>query len=514
MFSRVASLLFTVMLLANASQQSQRLPGPDIFPSIPEIHSVRGVASVSLDVVLDPVDGKPIFEYGGIAGVAPTIRVAPGDTIAMTIHNALPATPGRPGDVNVHFHGLVVSPDAPGDDVLRTIARPGGTVRYLVKIPADHEPGLYWYHPHAHGATYEQVTSGMSGAIVVEGLQQHLPVLQTMRERIIVLRDVPIGPNAVDEDMPMTSMAGMNGTSPPAGTSAAPRKATNAANPCRAESALQPTLNRQLHAHIGIRPGERQFFRVVNASASRYFDLSVDGSTLGLVARDGVPLDAYPGTPPLEIVRHLLLPPASRAEFIVTGPARPSELRSACFNSGPTGDADPAVDLATLVDPGANDAESSAPLELRVGSPLPANVLSQPLPPPAATRTIRFTEDAAGFYLNGKAFAMGDRPAIVARSGTVEAWTLLNETDEVHDFHIHQVHFATTSLDGVPVRPRIWSDTVNVPPRRRLADGRYLAGNAKIIVDFRDPVVRGTFVYHCHILDHEDQGMMAVIRVI
>ena len=109
---------------------------------------------------------------------------------------------------------------------------------------------------------------------------------------------------------------------------------------------------------------------------------------------------------------------------------------------------------------------------------------------------------------------MGDRPAIVARSGTVEAWTLLNETDEVHDFHIHQVHFATTSLDGVPVRPRIWSDTVNVPPRRRLADGRYVAGNAKIIVDFRDPVVRGTFVYHCHILDHEDQGMMAVIRVI
>jgi suppressor of ftsI len=514
MFRRVASLFLALGLGASAPSASERLARPDVFPSIPEIRSVRGVASLSLDVVLDPVDGKPTFEYGGIAGVVPTIRVSPGDTIALTVHDALPAAQGQPSDVNVHFHGLIVSPQAPGDEVLRTLAHSGGSVRYVVKIPADHEPGLYWYHPHVHGTTYAQVTNGMSGAIVVEGLQQHLPVLQTMRERIIVLRDVPTGPNAVDEDMPMTGMAGMNGTSPAKGASAAPRKATNAANPCRTESALQPTLNRQLHAHIGIRPGERQFFRVVNASASRYFDLFVGGSTLGLVARDGVPLDAYPGTPPLEFVRHVLLPPASRAEFIVTGPAHPGELRSACFNSGPTGDADPAVDLATLVDPAANDVESPPPLKVRVGRALPRNLLSQPLPSPAARRTIRFTEDADGFYLNGKAFAMGDRPSIVARSGTVEAWTLVNETDEVHDFHIHQVHFVIASLNGQPVQPRIWSDTVNVPPRRRRPDGRYAAGDATIIVDFRDPVVRGTFVYHCHILDHEDQGMMAVIRVI
>ncbi|HMD02620.1 MAG TPA: multicopper oxidase domain-containing protein, partial [Candidatus Baltobacteraceae bacterium] len=378
-----------------------------------------------------------------------------------------------------------------------------------------HEPGLYWYHPHAHGSTYADVTNGMSGAIVVEGLQEHLPALARMRERIIVLRDVPIGPNAVDEDMPMPGMAGVATQA----AAAAPRKATNAANPCRAETALQPTLNRQLHAHIGIRAGERQLFRVVNASASRYFDLSVDRSVLGLVARDGIPLDAYPGTPPLENVRHILLPPAARAEFIVTGPPGGGELRSACFNSGPTGDADPAVDLATLVDPDAGTrtarASVAAPLTaLRVGRPLPLNVLSQPLPAPAARHTIRFSEDANGFYLSGKAFAMGDPPSIVSRSGTVEEWTLLNESDEVHDFHIHQVHFVVTTIDGTPVRPRFWSDTVSVPPRRRLAGGGYAPGSAILIVDFRDPVVRGTFVYHCHILDHEDQGMMAVIRVI
>lgn len=520
MLRRTACFAAAAMLLALTRSVSRGETAPDVFPSIPDVRANRGVVSLELDVALDPVNGSATFEYGGIVGLAPTIRVRPGQTIAMTVHNAMPALPGQPDDVNVHFHGLTVSPQAPGDDVLTTLAPPGGTLRYRIAIPADHEPGLYWYHPHAHGATYAQVTNGMSGAIVVEGLQEHLPQLQGMRERILVLRDVPIGPNAMNEDMPMSGMAGMTGTGRPQSPVAAPRKATNAANPCRAESALQPTLNRQIHAHIGIRPGERQLFRVVNASASRYFDLSIEGSTLGLVARDGVPLDAYPGTPPLLELRHILLPPAARAEFIVTGQAHPVELRSACFNSGATGDADPAVDLATLADPSASSDDTQpqpvpAPLStLRIGRALPRNVLSEPRPAPAAHRTIRFSEDANGFYLNGKAYAMGDPPSIVAHSGTVEAWTLVNETDEVHDFHIHQVHFVAETLNGKPVTPRIWVDTLNVPPRTRTANGRYIAGTATIVVDFRDPIVRGTFVYHCHILDHEDQGMMAVIKVI
>ncbi len=520
MLRRTACVIVAATLLALARSASRGESVPDIFPSIPEVRSSGGVASLELDVVLDPANGSPTFEYAGIVGLTPTIRVRPGDSIAMTVHNAMPAQPSQPDDVNVHFHGLTVSPEAPGDDVLTTIAHPGGTLHYRVKIPADHEPGLYWYHPHAHGTTYAQVTNGMSGAIVVEGLQQHLPALRGMRERILVLRDVPIGPSAMNEDMPMSGMAGM--TSPGRLQNvAAPRKATNAANPCRAETALAPTLNRQLHAHIGIRPGERQLFRVVNASASRYFDLSVDGGTLGLVARDGIPLDAFPGTPPLLELRHILLPPAARAEFIVTGQAHSTELRSACFNSGATGDADPAVDLATLVDPLATTGAPAPALAslrpitaLRIGRALPNNVLSVPVPPAAAHRTLRFTEDSNGFYINGKAYARGEPPSIVARSGTVEEWTILNETDEVHDFHIHQVHFFAESINGEQVVPRIWRDTLNVPPRTKTVHGHYVPGKATIVVDFRDPIVRGTFVYHCHILDHEDQGMMAVIKVI
>ena len=112
------------------------------------------------------------------------------------------------------------------------------------------------------------------------------------------------------------------------------------------------------------------------------------------------------------------------------------------------------------------------------------------------------------------AFMMGRAPMFVARSGTVEEWNVYNKTDEVHAFHIHQVHFLLLANDGRDPGYRRWLDTVNVPPRSRKPDGTYTPGSVRILVDFRDPIVRGTLVFHCHILDHEDHGMMATIRVI
>jgi suppressor of ftsI len=503
----VLAALIALGLVHAVLAESSAGAAPDVFPAIPEVRSAGGVARVDLHAVIDPVTGFPTFSWNGRAGVVPTIRVRPGELIDMTVHDDMRPFEGRADDVNVHFHGLTVSPRRPGDDAM-TLARPGETLHYRVRIPRDHEPGLFWYHPHAHGETFYAVTNGMSGAIVVEGLERHLPALAAMRERVIVLRDVPTGPGYVDEDMPAGPVRPMPGT---AGGPAPLVPLRHDADPCRPET-LQPTLNAQDDAHIAIAPGERQLFRVVNASAARYFDLSVDGSVLDLVALDGVPLDAYPGAPAVRRVRHVLLPPAARAEFVVTGPPAPSVLRSACVDTGPAGDANPAVVLAHLV-PGAAP-PSSPPVSLGVVRPLARNVRSAPLPRPAAYRTIRFTEDARGFYIDGKAFRMDDPPAIVARSGTVEIWTIENLTDESHDFHIHQVHFVVDAIDGVRVTPRAWLDTVDVPRRHRDPGGRVVPGSVRAIVDFRDPVVRGTFVFHCHILDHEDRGMMAKIRVI
>jgi suppressor of ftsI len=293
-------------------------------------------------------------------------------------------------------------------------------------------------------------------------------------------------------------------------------RAGNNGSPCRGEDGLQPTLNRLVRPRIGIEPGEREFFRVVNASAARHFDLSIDGSKLQLVAIDGVALDAYPGTPALATVDHIVIPPAGRAEFIVTGLDRPTVLRSACFNSGSAGDANPAVVLADLVDPrtifgtpeaaapGSGTADAAEQPSLQVAATLPQTDHGPALPRPVTRRTITFTEDAGGFYIDGKTFDMDAPPSVVGRAGTVEDWTILNHTDEVHDFHIHQVHFAAERIDGRRVAVPHWQDTVVVRPR----------GSVELLMDFRDPIVRGTFLYHCHILDHEDQGMMAKIRVI
>ena len=323
---RFLTLLASVLWLAGCAAHAQTLP--DVFPQIPEIRPVNHVAKVVLHVVGDYDTHGPQFMYGLSVGQVPTIRVEPGDTIEMTVYNDLPRSETPPDTVNVHFHGLTVSPNAPGDDVLTTLAHPGDVLHYRVHIPATQEPGLYWYHPHAMPETYWQVSYGMSGAIVVEGLQRHFPALAGMKERIIVLRDVPtIGGmfDDLDDVTPAQLHRRANGA-----------KVTGPA--CRPETNLQPTFNREARAVVGIAPGERQFFRVVNASAARYFDLAVPGENLQLVAMDGVALDAYPGQRRSQVVPDVALPPGARAEFIVTGLGHPSLLVSKCFNAGSGGD--------------------------------------------------------------------------------------------------------------------------------------------------------------------------------
>ena len=154
------------------------------LPVAPTIVSHHGVATVDLDAVIDATTGYPAFEYHGSIGVAPTIVVRPGDTIVLDLHNELGGG-GMQNDMNLHFHGLTVSPQRPADDVLTMLAMPGNTLHYVVPIPRSQEPGLYWYHPHVHGEVNYQVgLSGMSGAIVVAGLQQHLPALRNLKERV------------------------------------------------------------------------------------------------------------------------------------------------------------------------------------------------------------------------------------------------------------------------------------------------------------------------------------------
>lgn len=472
-------------------------PGGGVpLPEAPEVDAVHGVATVVLAAQINPATALPTFVYRGQSGVVPTIRVKPGDSIVVDVANNLPRGDGMGSDLNLHFHGLTVSPNPPADDVISTLALPGGSLHYVVPIPKNAEPGLYWYHPHVFPETDYQVgRAGISGAIVVAGLERHLPGLATMKERLIVVRDV------ASADANVMAMR--------------PHDVDTNNNPCGPDPGLTVTVNGAVRPTIAIAPGEAQFFRVVNATGHKNLNLAVDGGTLDVVAIDGFALDKYPGTGPTSTVPSVVVPPAGRVEFVVTGaPGGVSEFRTLCYNSGPTGDPDPMVVLADLRAPAGRAHSSFRASRLRVGAALARDAFSWPLPPVAANRTVVFSEDDNGMYINGKKFSMSSPPMFVVRVGTVERWQIVNVTQEVHDFHMHQTHFFVEQVDGATVAHPHWADSVVVPHRIPGKNGSWTPGYLTILIDFRDPVIRGEFMFHCHILDHEDSGMMAKIAAI
>jgi suppressor of ftsI len=453
----------------------------------PEVVSEHGVARLTLSAVIDPSTGGPALEYDGSL-VAPTIRVRAGDTIDLTYVNDLPPSSHEPFNItNIHFHGLTTSPNPPADDSIDLNAMPGQTLHYRVPIGTTQPPGLFWYHSHAHGESNWQVFNGMSGAIVVTGIAYFSRETAGLPERIIVLRNRLAHPNY-------------------AATLPRPKERHGCGLPFPVPGEYTTINGQPIGASIVMPPRQRQLWRVVNASPDGYYDLSVDGATLHVVAIDGVPFNAYPGAHERE-VRDIVIPPAGRAEFIVQGAAIGASFRTSCFNTGIAGDPNPAQVLATI----------TGGIEHLPAVPKPGST-----PPPFGTyeetigdqfarqRTLFFSETGkkSAFYLNGKQYSPNAGPMFTARAGTVERWTLQNFTQEVHAFHIHQVHFIVQDIDGVK-QPQSWWDTLNLPP----AHSNGSPGVAHVLVDFRDPIVRGTFLFHCHIMQHEDLGMMAKIAV-
>lgn len=455
--------------------------------STDDVVPVHHVASFRLEAVTGD-DGFPSFRYENRA-TAPTVRVSPGDTIAIALRDRL-ARGGMEADINLHFHGLGVSPQAPSDDVLTMLAEPGQTLHYVVHVPSTQPPGLYWYHPHVHGETENQVgKGGMSGAIVVAGIEKHFPVLAGLTERILMVREVGAADDVARRERRL--------------------KANFKCAPFGGDSlTVNDTANGTLH----FVPGKPAFFGIVNATSDRTLDLQIDGVALKVVAVDGFPVDTYAGSKPLT-ARHFVLPPAGRVEFVARLTS-PTVLRTLCYDSGPAGDPDPAQQLLALTPEAPAGVPSHA--EASIDSVAEPTGVAASLPPPAAHRAVNFGENAAGteFYINGRAFEPSAPPMFVVHTGTVERWTVSNFTDEVHAFHIHQTHFLVTSVDGVAVKRLVWSDTVVVPWQKKGPKGSPVPGTIEALVDFRSSVIRGTFLFHCHILNHEDHGMMAKIQAL
>jgi FtsP/CotA-like multicopper oxidase with cupredoxin domain len=470
-----------------------------LLPEPPRVAAKNHVVSLTLHAVNE--NGRDAFAFNGET-VPPVIRASPGDVLNIAYVNDLPVKSPETCAVNpcmdmtnLHFHGFTVSPNAPQDDVLTMLARPGQVLHYSVKIPRDHAPGLFWYHTHPHGESHRQVLDGMSGAIVIEGIERYAPQVRRLRERVIIVRGRSIehDPNA-DElkrqvEIPSKGCGGEK--EPP-------------------EEVF--TVNGAVRPRIDIAPNERQFWRIVNASADRYLDLQLGGQTFEIVALDGMPLTYHEPKAPARTSNHLLVAPAGRLEAIVTGPPAGTHtaLRTLCVDSGSAGDPNPEMVLADVVQansdqPSSRQQSSNAePDDVHATDhrlPLYKPIDVEPLKKTPPDFTVIFTEDKNGFYINGRKFALDASPMTTARVGTYQHWRILNQSAELHPFHIHQVHFFAYAENGVPLAHPAWLDTVNVP----------YGGSVDVILDFTDPVIKGMSIFHCHLLNHEDKGMMAKI---
>jgi FtsP/CotA-like multicopper oxidase with cupredoxin domain len=498
------------------------------------LFSKNGVLDVSLVYSLSFDDaGRALYCFVTPDGVeGPTLHVKPGDTLNISLTNRVGRTrpPQRPmtmsmsmdsdacGDtdqnstsVNMHFHGTNTKPGCHSDEVIHTLVNNGKTFQYHINFPTNEPPGLYWYHPHVHGQSELAVLGGGTGAIIVDGIEKYQPDVAGLPERVLEIRDQTVAGNPTPGGKIPSWDLSLN--------------------------YVPISYPAEVPSVIEIKPGRREFWRVVNSSADTVADLVVkyDGveQPLEVVALDGVPTGSQDGTgkgKPV-MMKHILLSTAGRAEFIVTTP--PKSVKTAVFetrrlDTGPGGDNDPARILAVLT-PTKDDGMTA----MR-SMPAPA---SDTLPPPlfahldeaqvTARRKLYFSEESQipggnrvenrmNFYItvDGQKpilFNSENPPAIVTTQGAVEAWTIENRTTEVHEFHMHQIHFKLSKRDGaiVPPRDQQYLDTVQIP--YWTGTGPY--PSVTLLMDFRGHVV-GDFVYHCHILEHEDGGMMAIIRVL
>lgn len=373
----------------------------------------------------------------------PTLRFRPGDTVKVAFVNALSEM------TNLHVHGLHVSPRDNSDNVFIHV-QPGQTFGYEFRIPDNHPGGTYWYHPHPHGVSAEQVGAGLAGAIIIEGGLDDIPGIAGVKERLLVLQGPFRGPG------------GQAGT-----------LVNGVANPT-----------------ITIAPGETQRWRIANASANDFINFKVVGHSLHVIARDGNPLTA------VQTVQSEQIGPGERTEVLIQGgDAGIYEVRSLAFAPDIPAQSQPEMLLATVISGG----EAQPPQELPTDLVALEDFSNDEL---AAKRTIAFQMPSTPpqLAIDGKAF-VEDRIDTTVRLGSTEEWTLRNESGQWHPFHIHVNDFQVMSINGDAV-PLQRHDTISLPPR------------GEVVIRSRFLDFTGRFVYHCHILVHEDSGMMAVVEVI
>ena len=525
-------LFFVTLLPARAETADQvcaRFAAGSATTAPPELESQNGVLEVTMKF-LTATDSQGLVRYCYVTDTglqAPTLRVNPGDQLIIHFQNDLPAAANNmagmkmslsPHDssstacngnmsataTNIHFHGMNAAPVCGQDEVVHTLIAPGQSFDYKVQIPTNEPPGLYWYHPHPHGFSEGQVQGGATGALIVEGLQNVDPALAGLTERTFVVRDqvLPVS-EANDPNIPAWDLS---------------------------INFIPVTYPKYTPAVIQTNPGQQELWRVANTSADTILDLQyvVDGTpqAMQVVAIDGYPIASGSSGQPSDSETSVLLPPGARAEFVVTTPkvGDQAQLTTQYWNTGPDGDFDPTRTIANIVSQNGIEAATAKSLSSHAGKTKVTRFAALAAATPVAQRNLYFSEvllnpvdpnSPTNFFITEQGqtpalFEMNQAPNIVVHTGTAEDWVIENTALEDHIFHIHQIHFQVLEVNGQAVNDPAVRDTVDLP---------YWSGSGpypsvKVRMDFRDPNIIGMFVYHCHILQHEDAGMMGEIQVL
>jgi FtsP/CotA-like multicopper oxidase with cupredoxin domain len=539
-----------------------------VFGNVAEAPMMRVHQGAELKITLrnDITDPTAIARYVAIAHLdtpnAATPEAPDHYPVVAGMHHV--AT----GMTNLHVHGFAVPPTVPQDEVMKTCVDPAvgpatcgrREFTYVYKVPETMPAGLYWYHPHVHGEVQAQMLMGLSGAIVVEGPDDDARRAAGIQDKVFIVRQAQdldaktSAPAAPDAAAPKESpMQAAMAHPMPVGTGNAVDTAHELA--CSSNTGVdQITLNGSKVingkvqdsdlAHYEIADGSTQLWRFLNAATDAFLDLAIvdEGGTsrpITIVARDGAPVTDDAGkrltVPPTKEAQ--LVPPGGRLEFLIAAPpvGRKAYLVTHAVDTGCAGDQVPERTLALITAaPTATPSNFAAPVSLDKDIP---NVFTHLLGRKTdRERTIALaeyprpgSEDQIDFYIAERKpgavlhpYMMGDLPAITVSGGTTEEWVVENWTNELHAFHIHQIHFRLLDVNGKPEAEPPLLDVVNVPYATvrgaagqtdiTAAKSEIVPGRVRIKLFFPEELA-GDIPFHCHLVDHEDNGMMAILRI-
>jgi len=474
-------------------------PGKSIIDHQPlSVYSTNGVLNVDLvaryaDVILNNRTNWLRTFNGKLPG--PTLHGKPGDTLRIRLINRLPEEGGHGADeghggfntINLHTHGLNVSPEDNQDNVLIELP-PGKYLQYEIKIPTNHPTGTFWYHPHKHGAATAHVGSGMTGNILL-GAPDDIPGLEGFKDVQLLINELPLLPNGEVPDQPFDVF----------GPTIRKQWTVNGEpiDPVTPEGVmLVPT--------IPMKPGEVQRWRFTHAGFNEFLKLNLEGNAMHMISFDGITI------PKMQATNDVMLGPGNRMDVLVQAPLAGGKFLLKKLKNGVQGDNSRENILAMVV----------------VEGTLVANLLPMTLNPPtnrlpdiAESEIVRhrnITFEISGldpgynfkFSINNKLFDAG-RVDQTMMLNTAEEWTLRTDVWDTHPFHIHVNWFQVVKINGKPVPPR-WQDTVIIPQKVNKLD----PDDGTVTIRHRFQGYPGKFVIHCHILPHEDIGMMSLVEVV